>query len=353
MNDVSTTIGLDVGDRTCQLCVLDNESGEVLSETRVQSTPRHIKHVFDTPTARVVLEVGGHSGWISRLVAELGHQVLIADPRKARKLMGSEVKDDRLDAELLARFGRADPKLLKPVMLRGEGTQCDLATLRSRDQLVRARTKLVNHVRGMVKTIGQRLPGCTTARFEKLEAALPASLSNALAPVMQAIRALNEQIRALDRHIEQLSEQHYPVAARLREQIAGVGPVTSLAFVLTLEEPSRFRKSRQVGPYLGLCCRRWQSGETDPELQITKAGDAFVRRLLIQSAHYILGPFGPDSDLRRWGLRYAEHGGRAAKKRAVVAIARKLAVVMHRLWVSGQAYEPLRQATLNSATAAA
>lgn len=342
MTECSTTIGVDVGDRSCQVYELDNASGEELAVARVGTTPGQLGHFFRRARARVVLEVGGQTGWISRLLTELGHEVLIADPRKARKLMGDETKDDRLDAELLARFGRADPKLLKPVKLRGEKTQCDLATLRSRDALVGSRTKLINHVRAMVKGVGQRLRSCSADSFHKLEAALPEVLQDALVPVMATIGQLTMQIRTVERTIERQCQEDYPQAEFLRSQIKGVGPITALAFVLTIEDPMRFANSRKVGPYLGLCRRRWQSGEDDPELHITKAGDAFVRRLLIQCAHYILGPFGADSDLRRWGLAYAERGGRAAKKRAAVAVARKLAVLMHRLWVTGEIYEPLR-----------
>lgn len=125
------------------------------------------------------------------------------------------------------------------------------------------------------------------------------------------------------------------------QQVAGVGPLTALAFVLVIEDPERFRKSREVGPYLGLVPRQSQSGEQAPQLPITKAGDPLLRRLLVQSAHYILGPFGPDSELRRWGLRLAGAGSSRARRRAVVAVARKLAVLLHRLWVTGEVYQPL------------
>lgn len=351
MTEPSTTIGMDIGDKHCYLFVLDNETAEELEQTRVPTTKPAMTLWFQKRApARVVLEVGCHSGWISRLIAALGHDVLIADPRKARKLMGDEEKDDDLDAEMLARFGRADPKLLKPVQLRSEETQCDLAVLRSRDNLVGARTKLINHVRGMVKVVGEKLPKCTADSFSRLRNVIPEQLAEALDPTMLAIETLTEQIRHLDQVIARMCEVDYPDAEFL-QQIPGVGPITALTYVLTIEDPTRFEKSRKVGPYLGLCRRRWRSGEDDPENHITKAGDGMLRRLLIQCAHYILGVHAPDSDLRRWGLGYAERGGRAAKKRAAVGVARRLAVLMHRLWSTGEQYEPLHNAKESEAAA--
>jgi transposase len=159
--------------------------------------------------------------------------------------------------------------------------------------------------------------------------------------VLETIASLTHKIRRYERHIEQLASERYPETCLLR-QVSGVGPLTALSFVLTLEDPGRFRRSRSVGAYLGLRQRQSQSGEQDPELRITKAGDHDLRRLLIGSAHYLLGPFGPDTDLRRWGLALAARGKKNAKKRAVVAVARKLAVLLHRLWVTAEVYEPLR-----------
>ena len=165
---------------------------------------------------------------------------------------------------------------------------------------------------------------------------------------MDSIEGLTEKIRQQDKAIEKLSIEEYPETLRLR-QIHGVGPITALVFALAIENPQRFKNSRKVGAYFGLCRRRWQSGDQDPDLGISKMGDAFVRRLLVNCAQYIIGPFGPDCDLRRWGLNYAQQGGKKGKKRAVVAVARKLAVLMHRLWISGKDYVPLYQANQTAA----
>jgi transposase len=234
-----------------------------------------------------------------------------------------------------------DPEPLYPIQHRGEAAQADLAVVKARDELVRARTRLVNHIRGSVKAFGERLPSCSTEAFpHRVQLHIPGCLKTALEPLLEMIQQLTAQIRQYDREIQQLCQQKYPDTENL-QQVRGVGPITALAFVLTLEDARRFGRSRQVGAYLGLTPRQDQSGNRDPQLRITKAGDRFVRKLLVGSAQYILGPFGSDCDLRRYGERIASRGGKSAKKRAVVAVARKLSVLLHHLWVTGEKYEPL------------
>ena len=342
--DQGITVGIDLGDRTSDLCVLGAD-GQVQRRLRAATTePRLTKVLGGFEGCRVVMEVGTHSPWVSRLVTGLGHEVIVANPRKVRLISQNEDKNDQVDAELLARLGRVDPQLLRPIRHRGEVAQRDRALLGVRDGLVRVRASLVNQARGQAKALGLRLPRCTTEGFasrmrkESLEGAYPG-----LSMLVEQIHQLTQQIRELDRQIEQLCKTRYPETALLR-QVSGVGALTALAYVLTLEDPGRFRRSRQVGAYLGLRPKRRQSGKGDPLLRITKAGDPFLRRLLVQCAHYILGPFGPDTDLRRFGERLIARGGRAARKKALVAVARKLAVLLHRLWVTGETYEPLRAA---------
>ena len=340
------TIGVDVGDRYSHIYILDAD-GEVIEEGRVRTTSAALSRRFGgEEQARVVLEVGPHSPWISRLIAAAGHEVIVANPRKLRLIYETDRKCDRTDAQYLARVGRLDPELLAPVVHRSEDVQADLAVIRSRSALVDARTALVNHARSTVKAMGGRLPKCSTATFpDKVEEHVPEALLPAILPVLDAITELNAQIREMERWIDELATTEYPETAVLT-QVAGVGTLTALCYMLTLETPDRFRKSRSVGPYLGLVPARHDSGESSPQLRTTKAGDVMLRKLLTQSAHYTLGPFGPDSDLRRWGLGLAERGGAAAKKKAIVAVARKLAVLLHRLWVTGEVYEPLRNQAL-------
>ena len=212
--------------------------------------------------------------------------------------------------------------------------------IRSRDALVSTRTSLVNHVRGMVKAFGARLSSCAASCFHKqAKAQLPALLKPALLPIIEMIASVNQQIKALNKQLENLAAEAYPETELLR-QVRGVGLLTALSFVLTLEEPARFKKSRSVGPFLGLTPRKRQSGERDPNLPITKAGDIKLRRLLVQCAQYLLGPFGEDCDLRRYGESIKAKGGAYAKPRAVVAVARKLAVLLHHLWSTGEVYDP-------------
>ncbi len=336
------TIGVDLGDRYSHLCVVD-EHGEVYEEGRIATTARAMRKRFEgTARCRVVIEVGSHSPWVQRLLEELGHEVITAHTQAVRLIYGGTNKNDRLDAERLARLGRVDPKLLHPIQHRGATAQADRAVIRSRHVLVGCRTKLINHARGMVKSIGGRLPGCSAESFHKrADTELPDELKPALLPVLETITSLTQEIRRYDQRIEALASKRYPETDLLR-QVSGVGSLTALSFVLTVEDPRRFRKSRSLGAYLGLQPRRSQSGDKDPELRITKAGDADLRRLLVNGAHYVLGPFGPDTDLRRWGLALAARGRKNAKKRALVAVARKLAVLLHRLWVTGEVYEPLR-----------
>jgi transposase len=347
------TVGLDLGDRHTQVCVLD-EAGELIEEARVATKPQALRHRFSGATPlRIVLEAGTHSPWVSRLLSELGHEVIVANPRKLRLIYANDSKSDRVDAEYLARVGRLDPALLAPLRHRGAETQADLALLRSRNALVRARTRLISHARGTTKSLGARLPSCSAESFaDKAGACVPGELRPALAPVLTVIAQVSDEIRALDEKIEEMAKERYPETALLT-QVAGVGTLTASLYVLTLEDPQRFPRSRSVGSYLGLRPRQRDSGSLQPQLRITKAGDEHLRWLLVGAAHYILGPFGPDTDLRRWGLKLAAQGGRAGKKRAAVAVARKLSVLLLRLWATGEVYEPLRNARLRGEPLAA
>lgn len=336
------TIGLDIGDTYTHFCVLDAQ-GDVLEEGRFRTTPVAAQHwlTMHLP-ARVVMEIGTHSPWLSRLTTACGHETIVANPRRVRLIAASDTKTDRQDAECLARLGRLDPQLLSPIVHRSEHAQVDLTTLRSRDVLVRSRTQLVNHVRGTVKALGGRLPTCSTPSFvRQVTWAIPDALRSTLAPVLQQIDILSATIKQYDKTLTTLADAQYPETLPLR-QVPGVGPITALCFVLTLEDPARFATSRAVGAYLGLRPKQRDSGARTPQLRITKAGDVMLRRLLVGSAQYILGPFGPDTDLRRWGTTIASRGGKNAKKRAVVAVARKLAGLLHHLWVTGETYVPRR-----------
>jgi transposase len=347
------TIGLDLGDRSSCYCVLD-ETGRIITEQKIATTPKALQAAFGAmPHSRIALETGMHSPWVSRLLSGLGHEVIVAHARNVRLIGESRRKDDRLDAQTLARLARIDPQLLCPVKHRSAKAQADLTVIRARAGLVRARTALVNTARGLAKSYGERLRGCNVRNMnpEKAEGLSP-ELQAALQPLLAALESLSEQIREYNERIENLAQERYPQVALLK-QIKGVGTLIALTFLLTLEDPHRFRKSRDVGCYLGLQPGRRNSGQSEPQLHISKEGDPYLRTLLVQGAHHILGPFGPDCDLRRWGLKLAERGGKSGKKRAIIATARKLAVLLHHLWVSGEVYEPLHNSSRVALPAAA
>ena len=340
------TAGLDLGDKYSYLCLIDQESGQVIEEGRLRTTPEAFRRRFasEQPPIRIAIESGTHSPWASRVLEECGHEMLVANARKLRLIYANKRKTDEVDAENLARLARLDPKLLYPLNHRGEGSQAHLAIIRSREALVSTRTQLVNHVRGAVKSFGARLPKCPARSFHKRAPEhIPEALRPALGPILETIGSLTERIRDYNRKLETVSEEHYPETELLR-QVEGVGTLTALTFVLTLEDPHRFERSRSVGAYLGLVPASDRSGDRDPQKRISKEGDEMLRKLLVSGAHYVLGPFGSDSDLRRHGEKIAARGGKNSKKRAVVAVARKLAVLLHSLWISGEVYEPLRNA---------
>lgn len=342
--EMRQTVGIDLGDRYSHYEVV-NAAGETTAQGRFRTTSKDLEKNFGAyDPARIVIEIGTHAHWVKDVLERLGHEVIVANARKVELIWRNHRKSDDADPGLLARLGRSDPKLLSPVTLRDGEVQNDLTVIRARENLVAARTQLINGARGLVKSRGGKLPSCSADCFHKKAAAeVPEALKLALDPMLGMIGQLTAQIRGYDKQIEVLSGTKYPVTGLLRE-VKGVGPITSLVYVLVLANPRRFRKGRTVGAYVGLVPRRDQSGERDPELRITKTGNSLLRRLLVQSAQYILGPFGEDSDLRRYGLEIAGRGGKKAKKRAVVAVARKLAVLLHRLWITGEVYEPLRNA---------
>jgi len=337
------TAGLDLGDKYSYLCFIDSQSGEVIEEGRLRTSPEAFLRRFGSERPmRIAIEAGTHSPWASRVLEEeCGHEVLVANSRKLRLIYANKRKTDEVDAQNLARLARLDPRLLYPLKHRGEECQAHLAVIRSRQALVDCRTQLVNHVRGAVKSFGARLPKCPARSFHKrAKEHIPEALRPALEPILEQIASLTERIRGYDRRLETICQEHYPETDLLR-QVEGIGPLTALTFVLTLEDPHRFERSRSVGAYLGLVPARDQSGDRDPQKRISKEGDEMLRKLLVGSAHYILGPFGSDSDLRRHGEKIASRGGKNAKKRAAVAVARKLSVLLHHLWVTGEVYDPL------------
>lgn len=342
---VTATYGVDLGDKQSEICAL-SAGGEVIEQARVATDRQGFTRYFEgREPSLVVLEVGVHSPWVSRLLEQFGHEVIVANARRVRLISMNMGRSDRVDAELLARLGRADPKLLAPVRHRGETVQSDMAVVRSRAALVRARSKLIVCVRNMAKSQGSRIPGCSSANFYRralLE--LPVQSRPSFTPILESIDKLTVEIRACDELMHNLCKIRYPGVWSL-VQVPGVGMVTALTFILLLEDPHRFRNGRAVGAYLGLAPQRRQSRGSARKLRITKRGDSAMRALLVQCTQFILGPYGEDSALRRKGLRMAAAGGKGARKRAVMAVARALASVLHRLWATGEPYRPFPEGT--------
>jgi len=348
--EIGCYVGIDLGDKKSNYCFIDAK-GNIFAEGTLATTQTELNELFSSiPRCRIAIEVGTHSPWICALLKSHGHEVIVANPRKVESIHKNRRKNDKVDARTLARLVRADPELLYPIQHRGDQARQDLVLLRAREGLVEARTKLINCVRGQVKSVGGRLPSCSAESFHyTVVDKLPDSVKEALLPLVLQIGEMSKGIRAFDAEVVRMSSQKYPETERL-QQVRGVGPITSLTYILTLEKPERFEKSRDVGSYLGLVPRQDESGETSKQLRITKTGDKMLRQLLVSSGQYILGPFGEDCDLQRFGLKLAERGGKNAKKRAVVAVARKLAVLLHRLWLTGEKYEPLHNAHLQAKT---
>lgn len=347
------TVGLDVGDRRTHFCAIDAERKVVARGSFPTGRAQLEEALVPYPAAKVILEAGSQSPWMSRVLRGADHDVLVADPRRVQLISKDPRKTDRRDAEMLAKMGAAMPELLGNVRHRGEQAQAHLSVVRARDLMVRMRTMAVQQVRGICKVFGLRLPSSTTSGFTaRVVALVPDLLQPALAPILALVTELTGKIRDFDKCLARIAKDHYPEVQHL-QQVDGVGPTISVAFVLSMEDPQRFRSSRSVGSWLGLCPRSQASGDSNPQLRISKAGDPRLRRLLVQGAHRIIGPLGADCDLRRYGLRLAARGGKAPKKRAAVAVARKLAILLHRLWVTGADYEALRNANRTAVVATA
>ena len=340
----TVTIGLDLGDKKHAICVL-NSAGEIIDERTITNHRESLRRLSQKyPGSRIAMEVGSHSPWISRFFKALGHEVFVANPRKLRAIYANNRKSDQSDAYMIARLARVDPTLLSPIEHSTEEAQRDLLQVKLRDNLVRQRVDIISSIRFTLKSMGVMVASpnttCFTKRCRKSLAGVDPKLLAMCEPSLRVVDELTQSIRELERRIEELCAEAYPETEFL-QQIPGVGPITALSFVLTIGDPARFDSMRDVAPYLGLVPKRDQSGETDRRLGISKAGDAYLRRLLVSAAQYILGPFGPDCDPKRHGLHLVARGGRGAKKKAVVAVARKLSVLMLTLWYREEIYEPL------------
>jgi transposase len=335
------TIGIDVGDKRSEAVVLDRDGNWCGGQTIPTNRDAMSRAFGGLEGARVVIEVGTHSPWMSRVFADRGFEVIAANARRVRLIAAAHRKNDKVDAETLARLGRLDPELLAPVIHRSQQAQRDMCLLRARDGLVRSRTSTITQVRAMAKSLGFRIPSCSSPSFpERVRATLGERELPGVTELLQVIELLTHKIRELDARIEEVALSRYP-EHKILTQIRGVGTLTALSFLLVIHDPHRFAKSRDVAAYLGLVPKQRDSGDRHTQLGISKRGDPYTRRLLVSCARHIMGPFGAESDLRSFGMRIAASGSIAARNRAAIAVARKLAVLLHRLWLTGEVYEPV------------
>lgn len=365
MNDRNpTVVALDVSDRTAEVCVLDRSG--VLDQFKIVLDEESLRTrvPFVAPDAGVVvIETGTRSAWLKRVLTGLGMRVVVADARKLKAVSASPTKTDRNDARVLAKLGLAD-ELVNQAGASSERLLCDTWTrppelqriyerLAVRDQLVRRRGDFIREVRSAVKGTGRSLRrGTTTDSFHTLRGDVGEELGDVLDPLFDVIESCTKAIKSIEAKLEDVATAH-PEVEWLR-QVPGVGTITAFAFLAVIGDASRFSNIRNVGAYLGLVVRRDQSGRMDPALGISKCGNGLMRRLLVQCAAYILGPFGKDCQLRRWGLKYVAEKGEKSKKKARVAVARKLAVQMLGLWKNERTWQalpgPAAEAEVPSAT---
>jgi transposase len=337
--------GIDLGSKHSELCLLD-AAGAVIERRRLASSIKAFEKAFATmPPIRIAIETGSETNWVRRLLVSLGHSVTVADAKRVKIITDTHSKDDRRDAQWLAEILLRWPELLNAVEPRSLETETNRSLLTLRETAVEVRVKLIASARDVLKNHGEKLPKISSEAFaHKVPALVPERLRTTLEPMLAAIAAVSEQIKIYDRLVEQLCEKRYPEATARMQSIKGVGPVTALAFTLELDNnASRLKTSRAAGALVGLRPKRRESGESKPEMSITKAGNRMLRKLLVQCAHYILSRRGEESALRKWGLDLAARtGGKRGKRRAVIATARKLAVLLHVLWSRGEDFDPMR-----------
>ena len=337
MNNVSQEqekiyFGLDISQKNIEIFALKGEKGVPFG--KILNNQKSLNDFFDkvpfpSKTITVVLETGTHSAWISYCLEQRGYEVIVAHARDLAFIYKGDKKSDRIDAEKLARVARADKKLLHPVRLMSKTRQEALLAIKARDLLMKERTCIVNAIRGFVRSLGIDDAEYSIETISKMYSVLPKEIRQNLRGLFSVLTAINNNISSYDKRLKKIAEE-YP-ETKILQQVKGVGPIIALSFALIISDPNRF-SSKECASYLGLVPKRDQSGETDKQLGITKSGNKLLRRLLVQGAQYIMGPFGEDCDLRGFGNRIAQRGGRIAKKKATIAVARKLAITMLALW---------------------
>jgi len=338
---------LDVSKEETAFCVKD-AAGKVLARGKVSTEPAALFEMLREHCLcpeRIVLETGTMSGWLARGLGELGLPVEVIDARQAHAVMKLQHnKTDAGDAELLAEIARTG--FCRAVAVKSEAAQAARVLLKARAHLVRQRCATENAIRGLLGSLGIRFPKGTGKLGVRVRAALEdrPELRTTIEPLLSSVATLKREIARLEQAV--MARAKAVPACRLLMSVPSVGPVTALAYVATIDDPERFAKSRAVGAYLGLTTRRYQSGEMDYSGRISKHGDAMLRSLLYAAANSLLTVVRKAHPLKDWARRIRRRRGH---KKACVALARKLAVILHRMLITG---EPFRWPEKNGTTTA-
>jgi len=328
--------GIDLHQNETEICVVDDD-GTLIEQARIKTTRKALRRRFDgQPSMKVAMEAGGSSPWVSRLIESMGHDVVVCAPRRVRLIAESTMKSDEIDAQVLARLVRVDEGFLGRVTHRSESAQLQRGLMTARTALVNARSRWVHSARGILRSFGFRVPGGSTSRFHErcAKVEMPDDLRAVVQPLLNQTEQVSLEIQALDDLLEDIAATN-PIAQHL-QAVPGVGTIVALYFVFSIDDPDRFQHSRDVAAFFGLRPILRGSGEVCHSGRITKEGDPEMRRLLIQAAHGMINS-RKSCALQQWALKLAARRG---KKKALVALARKIAVLLHHLWVTGEVYRP-------------
>lgn len=329
-------VGFDVSKEETSYCVMDKD-GKVLARGKTATDPTALFEALREHCLcpeRIVMETGTLSHWLVRELRERGLPVELIDARQAHAVMKLQHnKTDANDAELLAEIARTG--FCRPVAVKSEEAQGGRIALKARSHLVRQRRDTENTIRGLLASLGHRFPKGVGKFARRVRAILEEhpELGAVVEPLLCARAALATSLEALDKEVVRLAKDS--PSCRLLMSAPGVGPVTAMAFASTIDDPGRFSKSRTVGAYVGLTTRRFQSGEMDYSGRISKHGDTMLRALLYEAANSMLTVVRQAHPLKDWARRVKK---RTSHKKACVALARKLAVILHRMLVTGEVF---------------
>lgn len=340
--DNCITIGMDLGDKKHAIVGLDAKANIVLRRW-LPNDQDSLRTFFErNKGAEIGMETGTHCRWISVLATECGCKAYIGNAHKLRSIFGNTHKNDMRDAEEIANLLHENKRHFHPVMLRDQEHQDLVQLVKMREVAMTDRTRSINAIRGMAKANGARIADCDADSFHRqlklVLMTLPDNLIRLFRPQIELLKAINATIKAYGKLIDRYRKQHFKEECALLETIPGIGPINSTSFVAFAGDVKRFRHACDVGPYFGLTAGRDQSSDKDEPKKITKEGNKFVRHLLVNAANNIMKASAANTELKQFALRVWGERGKIAKRKAKVALARKLAVTMAAMLRNGTAY---------------